>query len=48
LTSLESANIREGVVTWKMSRQRIGKMQQDKIWSMVLFRTDIREPCKFF
>jgi hypothetical protein len=48
LTSLESADIREGVVTWKMSRQRVGKMQQDKIWSMVLFRTDIREPCKFF
>jgi len=47
LTSLEYVDIHDGIVTWKMSRERVRKMQQDISWNMVLFRTDIREPCKF-
>lgn len=47
LTSLEYVDIHEGIVTWKMSRGRVSNMQLDTFWNMVIFHTDIREPCKF-
>lgn len=33
-------------VRWKLSKKRFGTMQRDPGWKMVIFRTDIQEPCE--
>lgn len=46
LTCLEHADIPENIVRWRLSRTRFSEMQRSTAWEMVVFRTDIQEPCQ--
>jgi hypothetical protein len=46
LTSQEFIDVTGLSVRWKLSKKRFGTMQRDPGWKMVIFRTDIQEPCE--
>ena len=46
LTSQDHVDVPRFSVRWKLSEERFRRMQHDPGWEMVIFRTDIQEPCE--